>query len=159
MSGFLNVWAKKVHIVTTQLLERVENFSSRVRVVKRKSSSRVPSGTLQGLPRGCPAGLARSDLRTTFEDFASMDLVKTRPWRVPEGTRLLDFQITTRTLLETFTTRSSSRLVTICQFFLPKHWIIQTCHIKITNIMYIFLCEIIPFSDVNTPLPHPGNGS
>ena len=49
MSGFLNVWAKKVHIVTTQLLERVENFSSRVRVVKRKSSSRVPSGTLQGL--------------------------------------------------------------------------------------------------------------
>ena len=49
MSGFLNVWAKKVHIVTTQLLERVEIFSSRVRVVKRKSSSRVPSGTLQGL--------------------------------------------------------------------------------------------------------------
>ena len=49
MSGFLNVWAKNVHIVTTQLLERVENFSSRVRVVKRKSSSRVPSGTLQGL--------------------------------------------------------------------------------------------------------------
>ena len=49
MSGFLNVWAKKVHIVTTQLLERVENFSSRVGVVKRKSSSRVPSGTHQGL--------------------------------------------------------------------------------------------------------------
>ena len=36
MSGFLNVWAKKVHIVST-------------RVVKRKLSSRVPSGTLQGL--------------------------------------------------------------------------------------------------------------
>ena len=59
MSGFLNVWAKKVHIVTTQLLERVENFSSRVRVVKRKSSSRVPSGTLQGLILGRPANCGR----------------------------------------------------------------------------------------------------
>ena len=49
MSGFVNVGAKKVKIVATRLLDRVVNFSSRVRVVIRKTSSRVPSGTLQGL--------------------------------------------------------------------------------------------------------------
>ena len=29
-------------------------------------------------------------------------VLMSRAWRVPEGTRLLDFQITTRTLLEKF---------------------------------------------------------
>ena len=50
MFGFFNVLGKKVQIVTTRLLDRVVNFSSRVRVVTRKSSSRVPSGTLQPVP-------------------------------------------------------------------------------------------------------------